>query len=118
VISPPQGTIATDITQSSIWIQGTDTHWQTQTLQLARNLLVAKELSEAEVLALFKQRNPTAAVTAVAYNWLDCTNPATVEVDHGSGGQNWTKTGASFSGTAWQPIEWIRPTAPLFGSEA
>lgn len=118
VITPAQGTIASDVTQSSLWIQGTDGNWQTQTVELARSILLGAELSEAQVLALFRQRAPTAAVTAVAYNWLNGNDAATIEVDHGSAGQNWTKTGASFTGRAWQPIEWISANPILFGAEA
>lgn len=72
-------------------------------------------LTQAQCLAQFAQRAPTATVLAGTYTYLDCMTAASVEVDAGSTASNFTKSG-TFVSFASQPSEWSQGNGIFFGS--
>lgn len=85
---------------------------------VARSLLVQAELTQAQVIAQFGQRAPTAAVTAASYSLLGMQNAAAPNIDIGSTATNFaTDTSAgSFSDNAWQPTDWATGNGIFFGA--
>lgn len=73
--------------------------------------------TQAQVIAQFQQRAPTAAFSgAGSYTYLACTDAANVEIDAGTTASNFTKTG-SFTDSTEQPLEWAAqaPNTLFFG---
>lgn len=83
---------------------------------LGHVIIVDSVLTQAEIIAQFQQRAPTATVMASNYTYLDMLDPATVEVDMGSTAQNFAKT-PGFAVEAGEPSEWAivppPPTPPV-----
>ncbi len=71
-------------------------------------ILTPQALTEAQLLAQFAQRAPTAVVTGGgSYTYLSCTDAANVHVDSGTFATNFTAAGAGvFSDSQDQPSEW------------
>jgi len=99
------GTVRSDADMARFCIEASDnTTVATNTRQ--GHLIVSEfEPTEAEILAQFAQRAPTAAFAAHDHLYLPCNDAANVNDDQGNPGTNWTLTG-TFAGAANQPFEW------------
>lgn len=109
LITPSRGNQSASGTTLGLWTDVSDLtslggnafgHW----------IQYAGVLTEAQVLAQFQQRAPTATVAAGTYTYLPCNDATTVHVDAGSTATNFTPTG-SFNNFASEPVEWA--SAPV-----
>lgn len=67
------------------------------------------ELTQAQAIAQFQQRAPTATITGGgSYTYLGCTDAANAGTDLGTTASNFTKIGAgTFTDSSDQPSEWV-----------
>lgn len=95
--------------------------YATNTSEIGTNIILGRviaasvEVTQAQAITQFQQRAPTSVITAVNYTYLSMTDASAPEVELGTTGVNFSKTG-SFSTFASEPSEWMPPPPPPTGS--